>query len=81
MDQLVMAVFTLRIHIPALFSVWLCVYCGIGAREPTDFVWVPVMKRMGIFKASSQQHEVSAIAVHPWVQTHFVYQKNLFLTK
>lgn len=46
-----------------------------------DFIRVPVMKRVGIFKAPSWQHEASAIAASPWVQTWFLCQKKLLLKK
>lgn len=39
------------LHFPAVFLAQLCVSCGMG--ELADFVWVPVRKRMGMFKVSS----------------------------
>lgn len=53
----------------------------MGAQESMNFIWVPVMKRMGIFKASSRQHEVSAIVARSWVQILFLCQNPLLLKK
>lgn len=46
-----------------------------------NFIWVPLMKRLGIFKASSWQHEVSAIVARSWVQILFLCQNPLLLKK
>lgn len=46
-----------------------------------DFIRVPVMKRVGIFKAPPWQHEASATAASTWVQTWFLCQKKLLLKK
>lgn len=78
-DWLGMAVFTFLFIFP-LFSLRDRVFI-VGAQELVDFVWVPVLKRVGIFKAPSWQHEVSVIVAHPWVQTHFLPRKTLLLKK
>lgn len=69
-------------HFPAPCPACPRVYCRKGAPEAVDFIWViPVMKRMGIFKASSQQAEVSAIVAHPQARSLLLCQKTPLLKK